>query len=142
MIEIRRARDAAEVEAALELRSRVFVDEQGVTPAADQDGRDGDALHVLAFDDSRLVGTCRLVFDGQLARLGRMAVERELRGYGIGAAILAAAECEARMAGARRVRLHAQTAAQSLYERAGYVAAGDEFIEEGIPHVTMEKTFA
>jgi predicted GNAT family N-acyltransferase len=97
---------------------------------------------VVAFEDGELVGTCRLVFDDGIARLGRMAVERRLRGRGVGAAILEEAEAEARAAGATKVRLHAQTDARSLYERGGYVAQGDEFIEEGIPHLTMEKPLA
>ena len=142
MIEVRAARDSSEVEAALDLRRRVFCEEQGVTLEADQDGRDGEALHLVAVDDGRLVGTCRLLFDGGLARLGRMAVEPELRGRGVGAAILDAAEGESRHAGAHTIRLHAQTAARSLYERGGFEIRGDEFMEEGIPHLTMEKPLA
>lgn len=142
MIEVRVAGDSAEVEAALGLRYRVFCDEQGVTLAADQDGLDPEALHIVAFEDGRLVGTCRLVFDGGIARLGRMAVEADMRGRGVGALVLDAAEDESRSAGAERIRLHAQTASRSLYERAGFEVQGDEFMEEGIPHVTMEKRLA
>ena len=142
MIEVRRAQGQAEVDAALELRYRVFCGEQGVGLEADQDGLDPEALHVVALDDGRLVGTCRLVFEDGVAMLGRMAVEPDLRGRGIAGSVLAAAEDEARAAGATRISLHAQTAARTLYERGGYVAIGDEFIEEGIPHVTMEKALA
>jgi predicted GNAT family N-acyltransferase len=142
VIEVRTARGRAEVDAALELRYRVFCGEQGVTLEAEQDGRDPGALHVVAVDDGRLVGTCRLLFDDGVARLGRMAVEPALRGKGIGAAILEAAERESRSAGARKIRLHAQTAARSVYERAGFEVQGEEFVEEGIPHLTMEKGLA
>jgi predicted GNAT family N-acyltransferase len=142
VIDVHAARDDAEVEAALDLRYRVFCEEQGVTLAADQDGRDAEALHVVAIDDGRLAGTCRLLFDDGVARLGRMAVEHELRGRGIGAALLSEAERHSRSAGARKIRLHAQTAARSLYERSGFEVQGDEFMEEGIPHVTMEKPLA
>jgi predicted GNAT family N-acyltransferase len=142
LTEVRTARGEVEVDAALELRYRVFCGEQGVGLAADQDGLDPEALHVVAVEDGAVVGTCRLLFDGELARLGRMAVEPALRGRGVGADILVAAERESRVAGARRIRLHAQTAARSLYERGGFAAVGDEFMEEGIPHVTMEKALA
>jgi predicted GNAT family N-acyltransferase len=71
-----------------------------------------------------------------------MAVEDEMRGRGLGAAILAEAEAQARAAGASRIRLHAQLAAQSLYARGGFEPHGVEFMEEGIPHVTMEKRLA
>jgi len=136
------ATDPSEIDEALELRRRVFVGQQGVTLEADRDGRDPEATHVVAVEDGRVVGTCRLVFDDQLARLGRMAVEPDRRGQGIGAALLAKAEHEARAAGARRIRLHAQTSARSLYERGGFEAQGVEFMEEGIPHLTMEKPLA
>ncbi len=141
---MRTAAGPAEIADALDLRYRVFCGEQGVTLVADQDGLDGEALHIVAFDDDddRLVGTCRLLFADGVARLGRMAVEPELRGRGLGASILAEAERQARAAGAGRVRLHAQTAACTLYERAGYERRGQEFSEEGIPHVTMEKALA
>ena len=120
----------------------MFCEEQGVAPEADRDGRDGEALHVVALEGERLVGTCRLVFDGEVARLGRLAVEPDRRGLGIGADVVDAAERAARRAGSLRVRLHAQTAALSLYERAGYEQRGEYFFEEGIEHVTMEKPLA
>jgi predicted GNAT family N-acyltransferase len=140
--EVRPAKTSAEVEAALQLRYRVFCEEQGVTLAGEQDGRDPEAVHIVAYDGARLTGTCRLLFDEGIARLGRMAVEPDARGQGIGAAILEQAERESRAAGARSIRLHAQTAARSLYERAGFEIRGEEFMEEGIPHVTMEKPLA
>jgi len=110
-----------------------------VTPEADRDGRDGDALHLVAVEDSIVIGTCRLLIDGELARLGRMAVEADLRGRGIGAELLDAAERASLRAGARRVTLHAQAAAERLYARGGYEPRGERFIEEGIEHVRMEK---
>jgi predicted GNAT family N-acyltransferase len=120
----------------------VFVGEQGVTPEADRDGRDGDAIQVVAVDGGRVVGTCRVLIEDEVGRLGRMAVEPELRGAGMGAALLTEAHRQSAAAGARRMRLHAQVAARSLYERAGYVAVGDLFYEEGIEHVTMETDLA
>ena len=109
---------------------------------ADRDGRDPEATHVVAVDDGRVVGTCRLLFRGKAARLGRLAVEPGSRRHGVGAAVLREAEAAARRAGAERVDLHAQTYAKTLYVREGYVERGDEFVEEGIPHVTMEKALA
>jgi predicted GNAT family N-acyltransferase len=140
--EVRLAANASEVDEALELRRRVFVGQQGVTLEADQDGRDAEATHIVAVEDGRVIGTCRLVFDDHLARLGRMAVEPARRGEGIGATMLEAAEREARAVGSQRIRLHAQVAARTLYERGGFQIRGEEFMEEGIPHLTMEKPLA
>ena len=137
---MRRAGSDDEVARALALRRRVFCHEQGVDPAAEQDGRDGDAIHLVALSGDSLVGTCRLlVEDDGTVRFGRAAVAEESRGRGIGAGLLEAADRVSLEAGADRIRLHAQTAARSLYERAGYAPRGEPFLEEGIEHVTMEK---
>ena len=130
------------MDAALRLRERVFAVEQGVRPEADRDGRDAEATHLVALEEGRVVGTCRLVFQGEVARLGRMAVERERRGRGLGAAILREAERQARAKGVRRISLHAQLRARSLYKRDGYQQQGAPFVEEGIDHVAMEKRIA
>ena len=139
---VRRAAGRRELEQALRLRERVFCEEQGVAPDAERDGRDAEAVHVVALEEEALVGTCRLLVEGETVRLGRMAVAAEARGKGIGRAVLAAAEGCAREVGARRVRLHAQAAVRGLYERAGYEARGGPFVEEGIEHVAMEKPLA
>jgi predicted GNAT family N-acyltransferase len=141
-VDVRQARSEDEVEAALALRSRVFCDEQGVSFEADQDGRDPEATHIVAVDDGAVIGTCRLLFRGPVARLGRLAVQAERRGDGVAAAILREADRVAADAGAETIALHAQTYAQSLYESAGYEEYGPTFVEEGIEHVAMEKHLA
>jgi len=121
----------------LRVRTRVFVEEQGVPLEVEADGRDPGCAHVLARDPTgRPVGTGRLLPDG---RIGRMAVLPEWRGKGIGRRILGLLEAEARRRGLRRVTLHAQTRAQGFYEAAGYRVEGGVFEEAGIPHVTMWK---
>ena len=77
---MRRARTDDEVERARALRRRVFCGEQGVDRAAEEDGRDDDAIHVVALDGDSLLGTCRLLVEGAVVRLGRAAVESESRG--------------------------------------------------------------
>jgi predicted GNAT family N-acyltransferase len=125
--------------AALDLRERVFCGEQGVSLEADRDGRDPESVHVVAIAGERVVGTCRLLFQGSLARLGRLVVEPELRGRGLARAILREADRVALDAGAGRIALHAQTYALSLYREQGYAERGARFTEEGIEHVAMEK---
>jgi predicted GNAT family N-acyltransferase len=142
-VEVRPARDSEEVGQALALREQVFCVEQGVELAADRDGLDDQAIQIVAIDAGRVIGTCRvLVDDGGIGRLGRMAVEGPSRGRGLGAAILAAAERSARDAGASLMRLHAQRYVEDLYRAAGYTTFGEPFVEEGIPHVSMEKRLA
>jgi predicted GNAT family N-acyltransferase len=139
-MEVRRARNRDELDAALAVRDEVFVREQGVTVAGDRDGRDEEAIQLVAItEDGEVVGTCRLLIEGPVAKFGRLAVLADRRGQGLGEALLLEAEREAHGAGAERIVLNAQTRALSLYERAGYSARGGPFMEEGIEHVTMEK---
>jgi predicted GNAT family N-acyltransferase len=141
-VEVRQARSEDEVEAALALRSQVFCQEQGVSFEADQDGRDPEATHIVAVDEGSVIGTCRLLFRGPVARLGRLAVQAERRGDGVAAAILREADRVAAEAGAETIALHAQTYAEALYKSAGYEEYGPTFVEEGIEHVAMEKRLA
>jgi predicted GNAT family N-acyltransferase len=142
LYEVRRAHGGQEMEALLELRHEVFCREQGVPVHEEMDGRDGEALHLVAVENGAVVGTCRLLFVGPTAQFSRLAVEISARRRGIATALLEAAEVEARAAGMRRLVLHAQTYARELYERAGYRARGRVFVEAGIEHVAMEKELA
>ena len=118
----------------------MFSGEQGVSIAADRDGRDDESTHLVAVEEGRVIGTCRLLFRGNVARLGRLAVEPERRGKGIaGGAAGARRPRRARRGRATRSRLHAQTYARRLYLDAGYEERGPEFVEEGIEHVAMGK---
>jgi predicted GNAT family N-acyltransferase len=113
-----------------------------VSFAADRDGRDPEATHLVAVENGRVIGTCRLLFRGRVARLGRLVVEPHERGRGVAGAILAEADRVSRATGADRISLHAQTYALALYERDGYMERGVRFMEEGIEHVAMEKVLA
>ena len=141
-MDVRPARDRGEVDQALALREQVFCVEQGVELAADRDGLDEQAIQIVAIEDGRVIGTCRVIVDGGIGRLGRMAVDARSRGRGLGTEILAAAERSALGAGARLMRLHAQRYVEDMYKAAGYTLYGEPFVEEGIPHVSMEKPLA
>lgn len=138
---VRRPRDERELAAALALRIEVFCGEQGVTFDGDRDGLDDEAVHLVAIgDDGEVIGTCRLLIEpGGTARFARLCVRAGARGTGVGGALLESAEREARAADARRIGMHAQTAALSLYRRAGFRTYGEPFDDEGIEHVGMEK---
>jgi predicted GNAT family N-acyltransferase len=140
VIEIRPARNEGEIAAALDVRYEVFCVEQGVDLSDERDGRDDDALHLLAVEDGVVIGTCRLTADGPTVKLGRMAVARSRRGLGLARALLGEADGRARELGGERIELAAQVTTQALYERAGYEAYGDVFFDAGIEHVMMAKT--
>jgi predicted GNAT family N-acyltransferase len=122
------------------LRTRVFVDEQGVPPEIEQDDADATAVHVLSRDDSgRVVATGRLVVRGTTAGIGRMAADPAVRGRGHGAAVLGELHRQAVLRGVTEIELHAQLTARGFYERAGYTSVGDVYEEAGIAHITMRR---
>ncbi len=124
-------------EAIRKIRHAVFVREQGVPEVEEFVGDDGAYLHAVASVDGKSVGTGRLGRDG---RIGRMAVLKDTRGKGIGKAILLALEQNARHWDLDEVWAHAQLQATGFYERLGYRATGDVFMEAGIPHRLIRKS--
>ena len=131
-------------EGAGRLRREVFIDEQGIDPALEWDQHDATAVHAVAENRlGQVIATGRLLpaADGQ-ARVGRMAVQRSLRGGGAaghGAAVLQALEAAAKQRGDREVALHAQRTAERFYVRLGYQPVGEMFMEAGIAHIEMRK---
>lgn len=120
------------------IRKLVFIVEQDVPQEEEWDGRDEESWHWIATDqDGRAIGTARLLPEGQI---GRMAVLKEWRGTGVGAALLEMAVEKARHLGFEKVFLHAQTHALKFYEKSGFVADGDEFEDAGIPHFNMTRS--
>ncbi|AKN75568.1 acetyltransferase [Streptomyces sp. PBH53] len=147
---VRVAEDPADRAACFAVRKEVFVVEQGVAEDIEYDAYDAVAVHVLAVrEDGLPLGTGRLLHgeaavaktggDPSVGSLGRLAVSREARGLGVGAALVRALEDAARARGLTAVDLHAQTHALGFYERLGYTAYGPEFPDAGIPHRAMRR---
>ena len=124
------------------LRIAVFVEEQGIPAAMAGDDADEDAVHALARNRlGRALATGRLLAPAPgIARIGRMAVLRSLRGSGAGRAVLDALLDAARRRGDREVVLDAQLAAVPFYRRAGFAPRGAQFVEAGIVHQQMVLT--
>jgi predicted GNAT family N-acyltransferase len=97
-------------------------------------------LFIGAFEDDRMLGCCMLVGDNNhVIRLRQMAVLNDLRGKGIGRALIQFAENLARDRGYKKMVMHARKYAVGFYEKVGYLVTSGEFIEVTIPHVVMEK---
>lgn len=127
-------------DAAFSIRRRVFIDEQRVPADEEFDAEDETALHVIAIMDGAPVGTGRLLIYRDWARIGRMAVLPAYRRSGAGRAIVERLMAAARERDVTRVMLHAQTQALPFYEKLGFRAFGEEFLEAGIPHREMERS--
>ncbi len=129
-----------EKEAVQLLRTKVFVDEQGVPPDIEIDELDDAAIHAVAYQSDTIVATGRLIIDTpDEARIGRMAVDVSLRRTGVGSVVLTFLEGEARARGIKQVMLHAQTYVKEFYSKHGYLEHGDTFFEAGILHIEMRK---
>ena len=142
-ISVRLAHAKPDVENCLRLRWTVFVEEQNVPPSLEVDAwdRDPKTVHALGFHGAIPAATGRVIFPGGgVAKIGRMAVIDDVRGRGLGLAVLKFLESEAKQRGASSVTLGAQLQARPFYEKQGYTAFGDVFDDAGIPHVEMRKS--
>lgn len=121
-------------EQLIELRTRVFVDEQKVPTSLEEDGLDTECLHVKALQGSTCIGTGRLLPNGYI---GRMCVANEFRNQGIGTLMLEKLIRQAQTAGHAQVMLNSQSDAIPFYRKNGFTIDSEEFIEAGIPHRHM-----
>lgn len=128
-----------DLETCRALRRTVFIEEQNVPEAEEWDGKDGEAIHLLARDAmGRPVGTARILIDGTTGKIGRVCVLPDQRGTGLGAALIRAALDHLRgRPGVTRAKLGSQTHAIPFYERLGFAAFGPIYDDAGIPHRDM-----
>jgi YbgC/YbaW family acyl-CoA thioester hydrolase len=121
------------------VRTEVFVQEQRVPPEMELDNYDQSALHAVSYNRlGQPVATGRLLKSERgIAKIGRMAVKRALRGVHLGREVLHVLSDASKARGDAEIVLHAQRSAQGFYERAGFTARGEPFEEAGIPHIEM-----
>jgi len=121
-------------EELIQLRTRVFVEEQKVPASLEMDGRDAESAHVKALIDDAIVGTGRLLPNGFI---GRMCVFREHRNRGIGTMMLKNLVQQAVERGHQKVSLNSQSCVIPFYQKFGFATDCEEFIEAGILHRRM-----
>jgi predicted GNAT family N-acyltransferase len=138
---------SAEREAVFAIRMTVFVEEQAVPPEEELDSYDVIAAHFLARltgvdpHPSGIIGTARLVDKGHgVGKIGRVAVLREHRGRGVGAVLMRRVEEAAHAADYTELILEAQMHALPFYEKLGYIAEGEIFLDCNIEHRLMRKS--
>ena len=120
------------------LRRTVFIEEQGVPENEELDDQDDRAIHLLAWQDGRAVGSARILLDGDIGKIGRVCVLPQARGQGLGAALIRAALDVLRVQpGIGRAKLGSQTHAIGFYEKLGFAAFGPVYDDAGIPHRDM-----
>jgi YbgC/YbaW family acyl-CoA thioester hydrolase len=124
------------------IRTAVFVDEQKIPAEMEWDEVDASCVHAVAVNRFGFpLATGRLLEHVPgVAKIGRMAVVRTMRGSRIGRSVLDALMSAARARGDREVVLHAQLSAAPFYARAGFSERGTMFEEAGIPHIEMVRS--
>ena len=141
---VRQAVSEADLKAARKLRYKVFVEEQEIPAAHEQDGLDDDAVHVIAVEGDRVIGTGRLILKAhQDGIIGRIAVNRAHRGAGLATELMQALEALALERGMRRIELLPHDYLEGFYTRLGYhTVPGGDFMVGAHRVLTMTKNLA
>lgn len=129
---------------AFDIRKAVFVEEQHV-PLADEydefDNLQAMCRHILVYHNDKPVGTGRIRWVDGVGKLERICILPNYRSLGLGKSIIQGLETLAQKEETEQVKLHGQTQAEGFYHKLGYETTSDVFMEDGIPHVVMMKTF-
>ena len=133
------AKSSQDLEDAFHVRREVFVKEQKVPEEEEFDRADLRSRHVVVYANTRPVATGRLFNDGETWLIGRISVLKECRGKKVGKLVVDKLLETAVKMGAGEVYIHAQTHAVSFYEKFGFVAYGETFLETNIEHISMVK---
>lgn len=141
----KRIRTEEDLQKSFNIRKAVFVQEQQVPEEDEFDEFDVlNALceHIVVEDEGQAIASGRLrVVDG-VGKLERICVLASHRSAGIGKIIVQGLEEIAMDKGLARLKLHGQTHAEEFYLKLGYETTSDVFMEDGIPHIVMEKKLA
>ena len=128
-----------EINDIFSLRSEVFIVEQDCA-YQDVDGKDDKADHILLSIDEELVGYAR-VFNENIyfkeASFGRAVVRKKDRGEGYGHLIVDKSLEHLKLKKQSPIKISAQSYLKEFYASHGFVAKGDEYMEDGIPHIAM-----
>lgn len=125
---------------ALTLREAILRTPLGLKLTDEELADDVVRQHLCALFDGAMVGTVSLKkLDRETLQLRQMAVAEGRRGERIGARLLARAEDWARSEGYRLIVLHARLGAEGFYAKYGYLAQGEQFDENTVPHIRMTK---
>lgn len=124
-------------QAAIMIRQKVFVEEQGFEDEFDD--IDHQSLHLVIYENDNPIGCARMYQKDKTMVLGRIAVLKEKRELHLGSYILELLEQKTKELGYDEVCLSAQVRAKSFYLKNGYMEYGDEYLDEYCPHIDMKK---
>ena|SRR5690625_4057165 len=136
---IKIATSKQEINDAFHVRTIVFIEEQNVPVEEEMDRFDKDAIHLVGYIQEKPIAASRLRWIDNYGKLERLCILKEHRGKSYGTKMIQKMETETLKNGFNQTKLNAQTHAIKFYEQLGYKVISEEFIDAGIPHVTMVK---
>ncbi len=127
----------------LQLRNEVFVVEQNC-PYQDCDNKDLKAHHLTGWNGDILVAYTRLLPKGisypDAASIGRVVTSPAFRGKNLGRELmLKSMESIYTLFGHVPITIGAQLYLKRFYESFSFLQQGAGYLEDGIPHITMER---
>lgn len=121
------------------VRQKVFVEEQNVSMEEEMDEFDDIATHFVGYEDNLPMAASRLRYVEGYGKLERICILNQYRGHGYGKQMIQQMEQEIKQQGYEKSKLNAQIQALDFYKGLGYKVISEEFMDAGIPHVTMTK---
>lgn len=138
-MDIRVIQTDEELKDAYFVRKTVFIKEQNVPPEIEIDDKEEEAVHFIGYVNDKPAAASRLRFVDQYGKLERICVLKEQRGNSYGKDLMEKMEKVIKDKGYSKAKLNSQTHAEGFYLSLGYQTVSEEFIDAGIPHVTMVK---
>ncbi|PKR79355.1 GNAT family N-acetyltransferase [Halalkalibacillus sediminis] len=137
---IKQVESRQQLEDAYNIRKIVFVEEQNVPMEEEMDEHDETSIHFVGYDpEGKPVAASRLRFVDEYGKLERICVLKDVRGNHYGQQIIGEMEKRILIEGYQKAKLNGQTHAEDFYKNLGYETVSGEFMDAGIPHVTMIK---
>lgn len=126
----------------LQLRSEVFVVEQDCV-YQDIDFKDQKAIHILGFKNEKIIAYTRIFKPGDYfenASIGRVVVKENERKFGYGHELMKVSiEAIKSKYHQEKITISAQLYLKKFYESHGFIQIGENYLEDGIPHIRMDR---
>ncbi|RCW69764.1 GNAT family N-acetyltransferase [Saliterribacillus persicus] len=138
-MDIKIVEDKKQMDDAYHVRCTVFVEEQKVPQELEIDELEQESIHFIGYEGALPIAASRIRLVEDYGKLERVCVLKTHRGKQYGKQIIQFMEDYARERGYLKSKLNGQTHAEGFYQSLGYHTISEEFMDAGIPHVTMIK---
>ena len=130
--------DLEKLKLAIDIRTEVFMKEQGVSHEEEFDDKDPVSYYVIIKENNDAVGCGRVYFYDDIAHLGRIAVLKRARKNGVGRIIIEKLISISKEQKADTIMLGAQIQAVGFYEKLGFKPYGATYLDANIEHINMK----